>query len=79
MAGDTVIVPRLFDADAINLIAEHGLTSHWTGPIVLTPHPGEMQRLSGVTSHDRDAQQDAAKRLADQWQCVIVLKGAKTL
>ncbi len=72
-------VPRLFDADAINLIAEHGLASHWSGPIVLTPHPGEMQRLSGISSHDREAQQNAAKRLSDQWQCVIVLKGAKTL
>ncbi len=71
-------VPRLLDADALNLIAKFDLAKQLAGPIVMTPHPGEMQRLSGVAAQDKEAQQQAAKRLAEQWRCVIVLKGSKT-
>lgn len=71
-------VPRLLDADALNLIAQLDLAKQLAGPVVLTPHPGEMQRLSGVATHDRKAQQESAMRLAKRWQCVFVLKGSIT-
>jgi ADP-dependent NAD(P)H-hydrate dehydratase len=72
-------VPRVFDADAINVLASLGDECRIEGPAVLTPHPGEMQRLTGVSAKDRDAQIEAAARLAAQWKVVILLKGTKTL
>lgn len=73
-------VPRVFDADAINLLA----TLDWAdsretlGPIVLTPHPGELQRLTGASAGDRDAQISVAQALAVKTDAVIVVKGGPT-
>jgi NAD(P)H-hydrate epimerase len=49
-------------------------------PAVLTPHPGEMARLTGLTSEE--IQQDrlaVAKKYAAEWDAVVVLKGALTV
>ena len=41
-------VPLVADADALNTIAENpNLTRFYTENIILTPHPGEMARLTG--------------------------------
>ena len=49
-------------------------------PKVLTPHPGEMARLTGLDvaeiDHDRIA---VAAKYAQEWNAVIVLKGAPTV
>lgn len=73
-------VPRVFDADAINVLArldwvDSGIKS---GPLVLTPHPGELQRLTGVSAADRQGQIEAAKELATNKDAVIVVKGGPT-
>lgn len=69
--------PRVFDADALNIVARNQrLTLH--GPAVLTPHPGEMQRLTGVSSRDRDAQRRAADDYARHHGVVLLLKGQRT-
>jgi len=70
-------VPRVFDADALNVI---GRTADIKvcGPAVLTPHPGEMQRLSGVSAKDRTGQTEAACQYASATGCVVLLKGAQT-
>jgi ADP-dependent NAD(P)H-hydrate dehydratase / NAD(P)H-hydrate epimerase len=66
------------DADALNLIAEHGARprDQW----ILTPHPGEAARLLGASAaevqHDRLA---SLARLVDRYGGVVVLKGAGTL
>lgn len=73
--------PAVFDADAINAMAPAG--EHWpraAGARVLTPHPGEFARLTGLpiaeVLADREAlAADWAKRL----DCVIVLKGSQTV
>ncbi len=71
-------IPRVFDADALNLIASlDGLAI--PGPAVLTPHPGELQRLTGVSAGDRGKQIRAAVALAGRLGVVVVLKGAATL
>ena len=61
-------VPMVFDADALNILADN---PQWFPQIpkgsILTPHPGEMQRLGA----------DPAE-LAAQYQLVIVLKGHHT-
>lgn len=75
-----VRVPRVLDADAINVLARLPWQSVDTiGPLVLTPHPGEFGRISGVSSSDRGAQIRAAAELAKQTDVVIVLKGGPTV
>jgi NAD(P)H-hydrate epimerase len=78
-------LPRVFDADAINCLAEldwpdlRGSRGDVDANVVLTPHPGELQRLTGVSPQDRVAQIDAAGRLAEQTGAVIVVKGGPTV
>jgi len=73
--------PCLIDADALNAIAGRlDVLTDAAGPIVLTPHPGEMARLVGSTSPA--VQQDrvnVARGLATGRRVVVVLKGARTL
>ncbi|TWU42169.1 NAD(P)H-hydrate dehydratase [Novipirellula artificiosorum] len=73
---------RVLDADAINCLAK----MQWAtapasdaGPLVLTPHGGELQRLTGVNAKDREAQVDAAQSLAAHHGVTIVVKGGPTV
>ncbi len=76
-------VPTVLDADAINALADHpGLVAviGHDAPIVLTPHPGEMARLIGGSIEDVQADRVAiARRKAQEWGAVVVLKGARTV
>ncbi len=73
--------PLVVDADGLNLLAE---IERWWELLpegtILTPHPGEMARLSGL---DRQAIQadrlGVAAQKAGEWGCVVVLKGAFTV
>jgi len=70
--------PMVIDADALNCLA--GKT--WRGQAlrVLTPHPGEMSRLSGRTIAEIQADRiSSARSLAESWKVVVVLKGERTL
>lgn len=71
--------PMVVDADALNALAEAntGLESH-AGVRVLTPHPGEFRKLTGLTSTDRQELEDRAKQMAAEASVVIVLKGNRT-
>jgi len=71
-------VPRVFDADALNILAQGSDEYRMDGPAVLTPHPGEMKRLVGVSASDRDGQIEAAVKLAATLNVVVLLKGART-
>jgi len=70
--------PTVLDADGINAFAGHQeMLGHARGPLVLTPHPGELARLLGVTT--ADVQRDrlgVASRLAREQNVCVVLKGA---
>ncbi|MCA9133197.1 MAG: NAD(P)H-hydrate dehydratase, partial [Planctomycetales bacterium] len=73
--------PLVIDADGLNNLAD---LSDWSArvafrPVVLTPHPGEWQRLCGVPASDRRAQSAAAIDLARQTGIAVVLKGSQTL
>lgn len=74
-------VPLVIDADGLNLIAaDPEILSTRQSPVVLTPHPGEMARLSGQTA--ADIQNDRighARAFAGQHGVVVVLKGAGTV
>ncbi|MEM9644416.1 MAG: NAD(P)H-hydrate dehydratase [Planctomycetota bacterium] len=84
---------RVFDADAINILAAHRWldsdpvssdsgedrkTAVWND-CVLTPHPGELARLTGVPASDRSGQIRAAGELACRTGMVIVVKGGPTV
>lgn len=71
--------PRAIDADGLNLIAKlDDWPQRLRGPAVLTPHPGEWQRISGESAKDRQAQRAAAIRIAAMTGTVVLLKGAAT-
>ncbi len=74
-------VPLCLDADGLNMLAEN--PDWWQlieAPLVVTPHPKEMSRLTGQSvaeiQSDRFA---AAMQLAVARGCVVVLKGAGTV
>ncbi len=74
-------VPIILDADGINCIAGHTkLIKARKAPTVLTPHPGEMARLTQKTTKEIQAdRRGIGTRFAREYQVVLVLKGAQTL
>jgi len=71
----------VLDADALNYLAS---VREWWKRIpfnmVLTPHPGEMARLCGLTTEDVQANRfELASQKAAEWNKTIVLKGANTV
>ena len=71
----------MIDADGLNFLAlEDGWWNKLPGPAVLTPHPGEMARLTGLsTAEIQDDRTAVAIESAERWGCVVVLKGAHTV
>lgn len=48
--------------------------------LILTPHPGEMSRLTGLSVEAVQADREGiARRYAAQWNAVVVMKGARTV
>ena len=74
--GTTIV-----DADALTLFAGRPEAfAVASGPIVLTPHPGEAARLLGVKSHEVEQNRAGAVReLAERARATVVLKGARTM
>jgi ADP-dependent NAD(P)H-hydrate dehydratase / NAD(P)H-hydrate epimerase len=74
----TAALPIVVDADALNALAGTGLTTDRVR--VLTPHPGEMSRLTGKTTKEVQAERlTTAQALAEASHAVIVLKGDRTV
>jgi hydroxyethylthiazole kinase-like uncharacterized protein yjeF len=73
--------PLVVDADGLN--AFEGCAAKLDGsrrPLVLTPHPGEMARLTGLTVKQVQADRiGVARRFAREHHCILVLKGHRTL
>ena len=74
-------LPLVLDADALNALAGHaGLVRAARGPVILTPHPGEMSRLTGHSTAEIQAnRRGAACDLAQGTGAIVVLKGAQTV
>jgi len=75
-------VPLVLDADALNALAGNVsiLLEKKSPAIVLTPHPGEMSRLTGLSIASIEAGRIAAARdFAVQYGVYLVLKGAGTI
>ncbi|MDD2421684.1 MAG: NAD(P)H-hydrate dehydratase [Heliobacteriaceae bacterium] len=71
----------VLDADALfALSSDPKLLNLARGPVILTPHPGEMARLAGLKTAEVVADRaGVALRYAREWGCFLVLKGARTL
>ena len=78
-AGSAVL-----DADGLNaaaqLLAEGKTLPHPAGELIVTPHPGEMARLTGLSAAEINAdREEIARQYAEKWNAVMVLKGSHTL
>jgi ADP-dependent NAD(P)H-hydrate dehydratase / NAD(P)H-hydrate epimerase len=76
-------IPVVIDADALNILAANPLILEKVGQdriVVLTPHPGEMARLAGITVAEVQANRlQVARGFAKRFGVTLVLKGARTL
>ena len=75
-------LPMVIDADGLNLLGPDGVDGLGRAPAprVLTPHPGEMARLSRLSTEEVQRDRLAvARRLALRSGAVVVLKGARTI
>ncbi len=77
-------VPVLLDADAITLLGTRPqLVRDRSAPTLLTPHAGELARLladTGAGPAEIEARRlEHATRTADEYGCVVLLKGSTTV
>lgn len=69
--------PMVVDADALNAVSRDvGLLRHCAGPRLLTPHPGEMERLFPQEGRSRRAWHG---EFVNRFPVTLLLKGARTL
>jgi ADP-dependent NAD(P)H-hydrate dehydratase / NAD(P)H-hydrate epimerase len=75
-------LPVVLDADGLNAFAghAHSLRKRKTKFLAVTPHPGEMARLLGVSTKDVQADRvKAARESALKWNAHVILKGFHTI
>jgi len=75
-------LPMVIDADGLNLLCgQMECVKHKPGrQIVLTPHPGEMARLTGLTVQEIQADRfEVTRQFSRESGAVILLKGARTV
>lgn len=73
--------PIIIDADALNLISNNlGLLSRCKSQVILTPHPGEMSRISKIKISEVQRNRLAiAKKISKKTKTITVLKGFRTV
>jgi NAD(P)H-hydrate epimerase len=76
-------VPLVLDADALNVLAGRPDTlngADGSRDLVITPHPGEMGRLAGISTTDVQANRiEVARNFATSRHVYVILKGHRTL
>lgn len=74
-------IPMVIDADGLNAFdGRDDLLNGEGRTLVLTPHPGEMARLAGMTVKEVEADRiGLARRFATEHKLTLVLKGWRTL
>ena len=61
-------------------LAEGKTLPHPAGELIVTPHPGEMARLTGLSVAQINAdRENTACQYAEKWNAVVVLKGCRTV
>ncbi len=75
---DSCHKPMVIDADALNILS---INKSWmkllTPGTILTPHPGEFERLAGKTKSGYE-RLNRQIEISAKFNCIIVLKGAHT-
>ena len=73
-------LPLVLDADGLNCLSRHPeLYPLLHERVILTPHPREMSRLTGMPSEELLEDPIAsAQKYARRWGCTVLLKGAAT-
>ena len=70
-------IPLVLDACAMDVVHDKGM--RFESPVLLTPHAGEMARLTGLDKEQVAANQaDLASEWAGRWNAIVALKGAIT-
>lgn len=74
-------IPLVLDADGINIAAMNkDILREAACDIIMTPHPGEMARLTGLSVSDIQKKRiGIAKEFATEYSVTLVLKGANTV
>jgi ADP-dependent NAD(P)H-hydrate dehydratase / NAD(P)H-hydrate epimerase len=71
-------LPMVVDADGLNALAGHAVRTNF--PRILTPHPGEMARLTGEKVPEIQADRiGSARSFAGEHRVFLVLKGNRTV
>ncbi|HFQ94116.1 MAG TPA: NAD(P)H-hydrate dehydratase [Anaerolineae bacterium] len=82
LAGKKTLPPLVVDADGLNILSR---LPDWPSLLppdtILTPHPGEMSRLMGISLRELKARDRvaAAQEQAQTWGHIVLLKGAYTV
>ena len=78
---EEVDIPIVLDADALNCVAGNTkIFKNRKSPVILTPHPGEMARLTETSSsHVQEDRLRMARSFAVTNSVTLILKGSRTL
>lgn len=73
--------PIVIDADGLNALSRiENIANMLHDKAVLTPHIGEMARLTGLsTAYIKENQADVAARYAERWGCTVLLKSYRSV
>lgn len=73
--------PVIMDADALNALSKDvSALKNLKTEAVVTPHPGEMSRLAGISIEDvQNNRMKVAAEFAQKWKVITVLKGSRTI
>jgi NAD(P)H-hydrate epimerase len=76
-----ITLPLVIDADGLATLASGAeILKQAKGSMILTPHPGEMARLAGITTQEVQADRiGVAKSCAASYNSIVVLKGNRTV
>lgn len=73
-------ISLVLDADALNSIDDLQLIKNYAGELIITPHPGEMSRLTGLDVNEINKNRiKVAREFAANYNVNIILKGAATI
>ncbi len=72
--------PLVIDADAIKTVASDKSLLKKNTAVILTPHPGEMSCLTGLTVKEiQGSREETAREFADKYGVILILKGYHTV
>lgn len=73
--------PIVIDADGINAVSKHiDVLKEIEKPVIITPHEGEMSRLTGISSPEiHKYRENVAQEFSEKYGVITVLKGKDTI